>query len=425
MNIFDLKQFLQYSYTAFHAIENARKILTENGFTQLSEGEDWEIEQGGKYFVERGGRAIIAFTVGDLDEFFFKIAAAHVDCTALKIKENPVMNTEPYEKLNIETYGGGLWYSFLDRPLKIAGRIIFEENGELKAENVASDYCVTIPSVAIHQNTTANSSFAVNPQIDLLPLLSASGNGNEWLTNITDKQVIARELYLSHCSEPYFFGVKNEFMGSPRIDDLTSVYAIVKALIGHSQTSGGICVGALFDDEEIGSKSGTGAAGDLLENVLRRITYALKMDDSELYKAFSRSMFVSVDNAHALHPNHPEKAGPTNKALLGGGVVIKHHAGKAYTTDAMSAAIIQTICKRAGIKCQTFFNRSDVRSGSTLGVLSQVRISMLSVDIGLAQLAMHSACESFAIADYDEMQNTLTAFYSSTFKIVENKTVID
>ena len=421
----ELKRFLQTSYTAFHAVDNAKALLRENGFEPLSENEDWEVQEGGKYYVERGGCALIAFTVGNLDNFSFKIAAAHVDCPALKIKESPVIKTEPYEKLNVETYGGGLWYSFLDRPLKIAGRIVYEDEGALKAETVTSEYCVTIPSVAIHQNRKANDGFAINAQVDLLPLLSASGNGGEWLSNITDKQVVAKELYLVNANEPYFFGVKNEFMASPRIDDLTGVYAILQALTEHAQGSGGICVAALFDNEEVGSRSFGGAAGDLLENTLRRITYALKMDDSELYKAFAGSMLISVDNGHALHPNHPENTDPTNKATLGGGVVIKHHAGKAYTTDTMSAAIMQTICNRAGVKHQAFFNRSDVASGSTLGTISQARISMPAVDIGLPQLAMHSANESFAVADYDELHTALTAFFSSTLKIAGSEVTIE
>lgn len=420
-----LKNFLKNSYTAYHAVDNAKSILQENGFTPLHEGDDWSIEEGGKYYVERSGCALLAFTVGNLDQFSFKIAAAHVDFPALKIKENPVMKTGPYEKLNVETYGGGLWYTFFDCPLKVAGRIITEEDGILKSEHVVSDYCVTIPSLAIHQNRGANDNFSVNAQIDLLPLLSASGVGAEWLDKLTTKQVVARELFLTNADEPYTFGVNNEFMASPRVDDLTGVYAILQALTSHATESGGICIGAFFDNEEIGSHTSQGAAGDFLETALRRITYTLKLDENELYKALASSMLISVDNAHGLHPNHPETAGPTNKALLGGGVVVKHHAGKAYTTDALSAAIIQTVCARAGVKYQTFFNRSDVRSGSTLGVLSQARISMPAVDIGLAQLAMHSACESFAIADFAELQTALTAFFSSTIKICGDETTIE
>ena len=420
-----LKNYLANSYTAYHAVENAKTLLAQNGFIALKETDDWTIEENGKYYLERGGCALIAFTVGNLDSLAFKIAAAHVDSPALKIKENPVMKTDKYEKLNVETYGGGLWYSFLDRPLKIAGRIITEENGALKSENVVSDYFVTVPSVAIHQNRTANESLAINAQVDLPALLSVAGAGGEWLSSITDKQVISKDLFLVNADMPYTFGVKNEFLASPRIDDLSGAYAILQALIDHAENSAGICVAALFDNEEIGSNTSQGAAGDFLENTLRRITYTLNLDECELYKVLATSVLVSVDNAHGVHPNHPEKADPTNRPTLGGGVVIKHHAGKAYTTDAMSAAIMQTVCNRAGVEYHSFFNRSDVRSGSTLGVISQARISMLAVDIGIAQLAMHSANECFAVVDYEAMQNTLTAFYSSSITVDGDKVTIE
>ncbi len=421
----NLKNYLAKSYTAFHAVENAKALLAQNGFVALKETDDWSIEENGKYYLERGGSALLAFTVGNLDSFSFKIAAAHVDSPALKIKENPVMKTEKYEKLNVETYGGGLWYSFLDRPLKIAGRIVTEENGTLQSENVLSDYFVTVPSVAIHQNRTANESLAINAQVDLPALLSVSGAGDKWLSSITDKQVLSQDLFLVNADMPYTFGVKNEFLASPRIDDLSGAYAILQALIDHAENSAGICVAALFDNEEIGSNTSQGAAGDFLENTLRRITYTLNLDECELYKVLATSVLVSVDNAHAVHPNHSEKADPTNRPTLGGGVVIKHHAGKAYTTDALSSAIMQTVCNRAGVQYQNFFNRSDVRSGSTLGVISQARISMLAVDIGIAQLAMHSANECFAVVDYEAMQNALTAFYSSSITVDGDKVTIE
>ena len=417
----NLKAFLGSSYTAYHAVENAKALLAKEGFLPLSEGEDWELEEGGKYYVERGGCALIAFSIGNLDQFFFKVAAAHVDSPALKIKENPVMKAEACEKLNAETYGGGLWYSFLDRPLKIAGRIITEENDTLVCETVVSPYQVSIPSVAIHQNRSANDGLTLNAQVDLLPLLGLGGTGENWLSAITDKKVLSYDLFLVNADTPYSFGVNDEFIASPRIDDLTCVYAILEGLLGCAENSDGICIGAFFDNEEIGSHTAQGASGDFLENTLRRITYALKLDETELYKALSGSVLVSADNAHASHPNHPEKADPTNRVQLGGGVVIKHHAGKAYTTDALSSAIFKKICARAGVKTQTFFNRSDVRSGSTLGVLAQTRMNMLAVDIGLPQLAMHSANECFAAADYEEMQTALTAFFSSNITICGNE----
>ncbi|MBE7086431.1 MAG: M18 family aminopeptidase [Clostridiales bacterium] len=412
-----LLQYLKNSFTAYHAVDNAKDLLLKHGFRRLIETEDWTLCEGGKYFIERGGSSLIAFTVGSLNDLSYKIVASHTDSPALKLKENPIVNGA-YATLNVETYGGGLWYSFLDRPLKIAGRVIVNDNSAIRAVTVESPCLVTIPSVAIHQNREANDKFSVNPQIDLQPLVALSGEGVSMETLFAQEdgsEVISYDLYLVNADMPYTFGVNNEFFASPRIDNLTSVYSSLEALIAQEEIGNGICVAACMDNEETGSLSAQGADGDFLENTLRRIAYALRFDDNEYYKALASSFMLSADNAHALHPNHPEKSDPTNKTRLGGGIVIKSHANKAYTTDGMSSAIVKTLFKNAGVKYQTFFNRSDVRSGSTLGSLSLRHAGMYAADIGLAQLAMHSACECFAKADYQEMINGLKAFYGATF----------
>ena len=416
-----LTEFLNASYTAYQATENARQLLLENGFLPLSETEDWALEENGKYFVERNGSSLVAFTVGALDDFSFKIVASHTDSPALKLKENAVSLTGAYAKLNAETYGGGTWYSFFDRPLKIAGRVVVNEGGILKSENVASEYFVTVPSLAVHMNRGVNEGFSVNAQTDLQPLFALSENGEtpDFLSGITEKEVVSYDLYLVNADMPYVFGRNGEFLASPRIDNLTSVCSSLEALTAHGE-SGGVCVAACLDNEEVGSQTLQGAGGDFLENVLRRIAYALKFDDNEYYKALAASFLISLDNAHAMHPNHPEKCDPTNKTTMGGGVVVKSHANKAYTTDALSSAVIKTIFKKAGVKYQTFFNRSDMRSGGTLGAISLSHAGILSADLGLAQLAMHSASECFAKADYEELLNGLTAYYSSNILFGEN-----
>lgn len=416
-----LTEFLNASYTAYQATENARQLLLENGFLPLSETEDWALEENGKYFVERNGSALVAFTVGALDDFSFKIVASHTDSPALKLKENAVSLTGAYAKLNAETYGGGIWYSFFDRPLKIAGRVVVNEGGILKSENVASEYFVTVPSLAVHMNRGVNEGFSVNAQTDLQPLFALSENGEtpDFLSGITEKEVVSYDLYLVNADMPYVFGRNGEFLASPRIDNLTSVCSSLEALTAHGE-SGGVCVAACLDNEEVGSQTLQGAGGDFLENVLRRIAYALKFDDNEYYKALAASFLISLDNAHAMHPNHPEKCDPTNKTTMGGGVVVKSHANKAYTTDALSSAVIKTIFKKAGVKYQTFFNRSDMRSGGTLGAILLSHAGILSADLGLAQLAMHSASECFAKADYEELLNGLTAYYSSNILFGEN-----
>lgn len=421
-----LSEFLQKSYTSFHAVENAKALLDENGFCPLSETEEWILSEGGKYYVTRDG-ALIAFTVGSLSDFSYKIVASHTDSPALKLKENPVQKSALYATLNVETYGGGLWYSFLDRPLKIAGRVIRRASNRLCVENVLSPFTVTIPSLAIHQNREANEKLALNPQIDLQPLLGLANDvdGSDiLLENIADDGVISHELFLVNADMPYSFGLNNEFLASPRIDNLTSVFASLNTLISEEEKVG-ICVAACLDNEEIGNGTAQGAGGDFLENVLRRIAYAFRFDDNEYYKALGNSFLLSVDNAHAVHPNHPEKADTTNKTAMGGGIVIKNHANKAYVTDALSSAVVKTLFDNANVKYQLFFNRSDVRSGGTLGTQITRQFGILGVDIGLPQLAMHSSCECFKKSDYEEMEKGITAFYGAKLTRDENGIQID
>ncbi len=416
-----LIDFLQNSPTAYHACENAEALLIERGFTRLYETEDWELLSGGRYFVVRGGSSVIAFTVGSLDEFAYKIAASHLDSPALKLKENPLAKAGAYATLNVEKYGGGIWHTFMDRPLKLAGRVIKQEGAALKEENVISPFTLTIPSVAIHQNRGVNDGLAINPQVDLQPLL---GFFNEELTvdglveKIVGSKAISYDLFLVNADMPYSFGVNDEFLASPRIDNLTSVFASIEALLDGGEHSG-VAVAAMLDNEEVGSLSPQGADGDFLENTLRRIAYALRFDDNEYYKALASSFMLSVDNAHATHPNHPEKSDPTNKVVMGEGVVLKNHANKAYITDAKSAAIVKTIFDNAEVKYQSFFNRSDMASGSTMGSIAQRHVSVMGADIGVAQLAMHSACECFAKADYASMVAGLSAFFQAT--IIQEK----
>lgn len=415
-------QFLNDSLSAHHAVENAQELLLANGFTALCEREDWELCQGRKYFVKRGA-SLIAFTVGAPDTFSYKIVASHVDSPCLKIKENPVKTTGNCATLNVETYGSGIWYSFFDRPLKIAGRVVKNENGRISSQNVVAPFLVTIPSLAIHLNRDANEGFSVNKQIDLLPLIGENTTYDDFMQSVCGDNVSSYDLYVVSAQDAYSFGVNDEFLAAPRLDNLTSVYASLQALISHAD-SDGICVAALFNREEIGSTGSEGASGDFLEHTLRRIAYALRFDDLEFYKAMASSFLVSVDNAHAKHPNHPEKADVTNSTLLGGGIAVKSHASGAYATDGLSSAVIKGVFEKAGVKYQNYFNRSDMRSGSTLGVCSLSRLGMQGVDIGLAQLAMHSACECFAKADFEELVNGLTAFYSSNLDFEEDGCIL-
>ncbi len=411
-----LLTFLQNSLTPYHACDNVKEHLVEHGFTELYETEDWALAAGGKYFVLRGGSSLIAFTVGSLDEFSFKIAASHVDSPALKLKENPLKTSTAYTSLNVEPYGGGLWYTFLDRPLRLAGRVVVQEGERLLAKTVCSPFLLTIPSLAIHQNRGVNDNLSINPQVDLLPLLGVNGEELTEQALFDDLGVsdpISYDLFFVNATLPYAFGLKEEFISSPRIDNLTSAWASMTALAAEGERSG-ICVAALMDSEETGSLSPKGADGDFLKNTLKRVAYALRFDESEYYKGLASSYLLSLDNAHAMHPNHPETSDPTNVVTLGKGIVIKSHAGRAYCTDAMSSAIIKSVFDGANVPYQTFFNRSDLKSGSTLGSIAQRHIGVAGADIGIPQLAMHSAAECCAKADCLALVTGLTAFFQTT-----------
>ena len=400
-----LLDFLRTSYTAYQAVENAKALLLSRGFRELREAQAWELKEGGSYFVTRGGSALIAFTYRR--EGAFKIIASHTDSPCLKLKDAPVTDGAGMKKLNVETYGGGLWYTFFDRPLKIAGRVVRERGGKLVSEPVVSSFRVVIPSLAVHMNREANEKFSPNAQVDLLPLYSFA---KEDLGQLTEG-CAAFDLYAVPDEAPFASGADGEFISAPRVDNLTSVYASLNALCGETAET---CVAACLDNEEVGSLTAQGAGGDFLANTLRRISACGKRTEEEHFRTLASSFLISLDNAHAIHPNHPEKCDITNKAALGGGVVVKGHANRAYTTDAVSAAVIRTIFRRANVRFQSFFNRSDMRSGGTLGAVSQGKVSILSVDLGLPQLAMHSAVETFAASDYAELERALAAFFRST-----------
>ncbi len=411
-----LLEFLNTSYSAYQTVENAEKFLLAHGFVALDETQKWTLQKGGKYYVVRGGSSVIAFTLGRGNNF--KIVASHTDSPCLKLKEHPVTATEPFYKLNAETYGGGIYYSLFDRPLKLAGRVVREKDGALVSENFVSDFNLVIPSLAVHMQRDVNEKFAPNPQIDLLPLLGMEKPQFELLLG----DPISYDLFVTPAEQPFESGVSGEFLSAPRIDNLTSVYGSLRALV--ETNASGVCVAACLDCEEIGSRTRAGAGGDFLKRVLGRVAESRSVTGEEYCRALSSSFLISLDNAHSMHPNHPEKCDITNRAVMGGGIVIKSHANGAYTTDALSSAIIKKIFKGADVRYQTFYNRSDMRSGGTLGTISLGQATILSADLGLAQLAMHSAVETMAKSDYVELEKGLKAFYESEIVLEGNRAVI-
>lgn len=396
-----LKQFLDTSYTAYHTVANVQSILHANGFERLILGEPMDIRGGGKYYVTRNGSSIIAFVVGNRS--VFNICESHTDSPSFRIKGDSVLRGNGVTRINTEKYGGGLLYTFLDRQLKIAGRIAQKTADGISQSLVVSDYNVVIPSLAIHHNPTANDSLALNAQQDTLPLL---GIGDVSLYDSLGRDIVDADLYVVPATDSFDAGVHGELLCSARLDNLTSVYTSISALCSCSARDIAVC--ACLDNEEIGSGTRQGSP-NFIEAVLTEISVALGLSSTQCLAARENGMVLSVDNGHAVHPAHPEKSDPDKKVLLGGGVVIKHHVN--YSTDGVTAALFKRIIE--DIPHQDYYNNSAVRCGSTLGLVTSRQLGIKACDIGIAQLAMHSACETCAHADVESMQAAIEKFYSA------------
>ena len=401
-----LLDFIEKSPTAFQAVDEMQKRLTENGFEVLSEKEYWKLVPGGKYLVTRNNSALIAFCIPEKESRVFHIMASHSDSPSFKIKENPEIKVDnSYVKLNVEKYGGMLMAPWFDRPLSVAGRVIIRRNGGLKEKliNIKRDL-VMIPNLAIHMNREANNGVSYNPQKDLQPLF-AVGNTDRTLleiiaeqTGVNKEDIISHDLFLYNRMPGTIWGADKEFVSSARLDDLQCAFASMEGLL-RAQNHESIAVHCVMDNEEVGSGTKQGAASTFLKDTLLRINMGLGRTYEEYLMTLAGSFMVSADNAHALHPNYTDKTDPTNHPVLNKGIVIKFNANQKYCTDAVSAAIFKELCTKAGVPYQTFVNRSDIAGGSTLGNISNTQVPMNTVDIGLPQLAMHSPYETAGVKD--------------------------
>ena len=401
-----LLDFIEKSPTAFQAVDEMQKRLTENGFEVLSEKEYWKLIPGGKYLVTRNNSALIAFCIPEKESRVFHIMASHSDSPSFKIKENPEIKVDnSYVKLNVEKYGGMLMAPWFDRPLSVAGRVIIRRNGGLKEKliNIKRDL-VMIPNLAIHMNREANNGVSYNPQKDLQTLF-AVGNTDRTLleiiaeqTGVKKEDIISHDLFLYNRMPGTIWGADKEFVSSARLDDLQCAFASMEGLL-RAQNHESIAVHCVMDNEEVGSGTKQGAASTFLKDTLLRINMGLGRTYEEYLMTLAGSFMVSADNAHALHPNYTDKTDPTNHPVLNKGIVIKFNANQKYCTDAVSAAIFKELCTKAGVPYQTFVNRSDIAGGSTLGNISNTQVPMNTVDIGLPQLAMHSPYETAGVKD--------------------------
>lgn len=415
-----LFEFLKASPTAFHAVDSLCSLLKEQGFSPLQECKPWEIIPGGKYYVTRNRSSVIAFTLPEGTPASFHIIASHSDSPTFKIKENAELTVrDKYVQLNTERYGGMIFSSWFDRPLSVAGRVLYKDENGIHTRLVKIDRdLVMIPNVAIHMNREVNNGFKYNAQVDLMPLygdITAKGSFRKQIAEecgIEEDAIVGNDLYLYNRMPGTVWGANNEFISAPQLDDLECAYASVCAL-KDLPDQGHVNVCCVFDNEEVGSGTKQGADSTFLSDVLERIAYCLNMSAEAYRMALSASFMLSADNAHATHPNHPEYADQLNQVEMNKGIVIKINANQKYTTDGVSAAVFHQICKDAGVPVQHFANRSDLPGGSTLGNISGAHVSINTLDIGLAQLAMHSCYETAGMKDLAWMIQGMHAFYAS------------
>ena len=416
----ELFDFIEKSPSCFHVIDNVKKTLVEEGFEELFENKKWQLQEGGKYFVTRNLSSIIAFKVPGKDFASFHIIASHSDSPTFKIKDNPEQQVKgKYVQLNTEKYGGMIFSTWFDRPLSVAGRALVktDKGVETKLVNIDRDL-VVIPNLAIHLDRTANDGMKYNPQVNLLPLYGDAASKDTFdklvaeACGVQEEDLLSTDLFLYNRMKPAAWGAHNEHTSCAKPDAPPCASSSLKAFVkGGSQESVSVC--AIFDNEEVGSSTKQGANSTFLYDVLKRVNTALGRSEEDYHTAVASSFMLSADNAHALHPNHPGMTDPTNLVFLNEGIVIKHNANQRYTTDAVSSAIFQKLCKEQNVPCQHFVNRSDIMGGSTLGNIANSHVSLNTVDIGMAQLAMHSSYETAGVLDLGYMIAGMEAFYNS------------
>ncbi len=416
--------------SVFHTTARMQAMLEEAGFERLSETRDWKIVPGGNYVVTRNGSSLIAFSVAKdaaNSRYAFRIAAAHGDSPAFKLKDEPeISGPGSYLRLNVEAYGGMIDSTWLDRPLGLAGRVMVREGSRAESRLYASDRDLfLIPNLCIHFNRDVNKGYTYNRAVDLCPLagngMSEKGAFRRFLAKelgVAEEDLLSWDLFLVNRTPGSVWGIDEEFISAPRLDDLQCACAGIRGFL-EAENPSGIAVYCCFDNEEVGSGTKQGAMSTFLKETLSRVNAALGHTPEELSAALAGSFFISADNAHAVHPNHPEKTDEGNACRMNGGIVIKENAAQHYMTDAFSRAVVKMLCEKAGVPYQTFANRSDVAGGSTLGNLSNLQVSLHGADIGLAQLAMHSSYETAGAQDTEMAVRFFRTYFSTPLRILD------
>ena len=407
-DITTLEEFLAKSYTSYHTTMNAISILDRNGFVELDMSKKWILKKFCKYYVQINQSSFIAFKVGDLSEYSFNIAGSHTDSPSLHIKGNSLIESPEGKRVNVEQYGSLILYSMLDIPLKIAGRVMSKKDNIIESKIITTDFTVNIPSLCIHHNPTVNKELTLSVQNDMLPLL---GECDDLYKSIyPEAEILDADLYCVPDVLPTYSGIDKSLLIAPRIDNLTSVYTSINALINTNNK--GIAVIYASDNEEIGSFTKQGAESVFLENVLKKINQSLNKSEEEFYSAIGNGFLLSIDNGHAAHPAYLGKSDIDQKVFLNKGIVIKHNVN--YSTDGVSSSIVKAICKNNDIEYQDYYNNSDIRCGGTIGLTISTHLAINSCDIGLAELGMHSAIETVGRSDIAKMEKLIKCFFETT-----------
>lgn len=425
----ELFTFINKSPSPWHTVETSAEMLVREGFEEIQWQERWKLEKGKKYFTKVYGSSVFAFTIGT--DFGnngnrLRISAAHTDFPGFRLKPQSGIVKDGYGMLNVEGYGGMILYSWLDRPLSMAGKIALKTDAPFNPEMRLVDFSrplLTIPSLAIHMNRDVNKGTEINKQKHMLPLAAVLGNGSSSMSKefiddflslelgVKNKDILSYELNLYPYENPCQLGMAGELVSSPRLDNLTSCLACLKGIIS-ADIQNGINIAALFDNEEIGSRTKQGAASTVLNQLLERIYDSLDCSRGDMWADVAGGFMLSVDVAHGVHPNYNDKSDPTNRPVLNGGVVIKEAASQTYAGDAEAIAVVRGLCQDNGIANQIFVNRSDMAGGSTLGSIASAQLPIRTMDIGVPLLAMHSARETMGAADQEALNKLLTVFHS-------------
>jgi aspartyl aminopeptidase len=412
-----MMDFIDASPTAFHVVDNIKEDLVKRDFVELKESEEWDLKPG-NYFVTRNDSAVISFKIPKKNYKGFHMIASHSDSPSFKIKENPEMEAAgAYIKLNVERYGGMLCAEWFDRPLSVAGRVLVNKKGKVESKLVNIDRnLLMIPSLAIHMNREANDGYKYNAQTDMIPVFGDKGAADSFFAlvakgaGVKNSDILGHDLFLYNRVKPIFWGANEEFIGSSRLDDQECVYCSFEGFVA-AKPKDYVAMHCVFDNEEVGSGTKQGAASTFLKDTIERINDGLGRTRQQYHTAIANSFMISADNAHAVHPNHADKADPVNRPVMNEGIVIKFNADQKYTTDAVSAAQFKVLCQEAQVPFQIFTNRSDMRGGSTLGNISTTQVAVSTVDIGLAQLGMHSPYESAGSKDPEYLSKVSEVFF--------------